>query len=265
MVIKIGCVTHFYNEELLLPGWINWHREMFDFCYLLDHSSTDRSAEIIKELAPPNWKIIPSRLTDFDASANDREVSETENLMKDVDKPDWIITLNTTELIFTPLIRERIEAHSKLAPDIQAFGMRSVCLVDLEPNDSLDVLEHGTGYVDYENDVNAARRWRYIHNWLWGKYHLGRHATDLVNTTCPELLITYWQFAPFPNCKKRKQQINSRRSPHDLAVGNGVQHGNLADDEGFQRVYQEEAARSFNLLDFPLYKEYYDYWKSTPQ
>lgn len=259
--MKLGCVTHFFNEELLLPAWINWHKEMFDFVYLLDHQSTDKSVEIIKTLAPKHWKVIPSRLTDFNAGANDAEVSETETLMKNTDKPDWIITLNITEFIFSPSIRERVEALSKLAPDIQAFGMRSVCLVDLEPNDSLDLLEHRTGYVDYEKGVNGSRRWRYIHNWLWGKYHLGRHYTDLVNTTCPELLIAYWQFAPYPNCKQRKQQIVTRIPPSDRAVGNGIQHINLETDEGFYRVYEEERARSYDLFEFPLYKEYYEYWR----
>lgn len=260
MAIKLGLVTHFYNEELLLPEWIRWHKPLFDVVYCLDHQSTDRSVGIIKELAP-DWKIIPSRLVEFDAAGNDAEVSETEHLMKDVEAPDWIVTLNITEIIFTPNFRERIEAYSKLAPDIQAFGMRSFCLVDPEPNSSTSLLDHNFGYVDFERGVNAARRWRFIHNWLWGNYHLGRHGTNLIHTTCPELLIAYWQFAPYPDCKQRKQQIDARRPESDKLGGRGVQHGAVATDQGFQHVYNLDVERSFNLFDFPLYKEYYDYWE----
>jgi hypothetical protein len=233
---------------------------LFEVAYLLDHQSTDRSVEIIRELAP-HWKIIPSYLTEFSASANDREVSETEHKMKLEEAPDFIVTLNITEIIFTPNFKERLQLLSTLAPDIQAFGMRSVCLVDPEPNESTKLLDRHYGYVDYERGVQGARRWRYIHNWLWGNYELGRHGTLLKHTNCPELLIAYWQFAPFPDCKQRKQQIDTRRPTYDKINGLGAQHGIVATEEGFQRIYKEELSRSFNLLDFPLYKEYYDYWK----
>lgn len=260
--MKLGLLTHFFNEELLLPEWIKWHKDLFDVVWLLDHQSTDRSDSIIKELAP-EWKIIPSKMTEFDASWLDREVSETEHQMKLEEKPDWIVTLNITEIIFTPNFRERLEAHHKLAPDIQAFGMRSFCLVDPEPNDSTNLLDHTNGYVDFENGVNGARRWRFIHNWLWGNYQLGRHGTALSHTTCPELLIAYWQLAPYPKCKQRKQQIASRMpiGGHDRNVGNGFQHIRVETDAGFNSLYEEERARSFNLLDFPLYREYYEYWR----
>jgi hypothetical protein len=257
---KIGLVSHIYNEELLLPTWLEWHKPLVDYMYLIDHSSTDRSVSIIKELAP-EAKIITSWVPDYDASGVDRQVSEVEHLMKEEVAPDWIISLNTSEFLFTPNLREKLECLSTLAPDIQAFGMRSVVLVDKEENNSLDLLDHNWGYVDFENGVNGSRRWRYIHNWLWGNYHLGRHGTALTHTHCPELLILYAQFMPFPLCKERKAQQGDRRSDHDKAVGNGHQHGVCSTDSGLMQMYNEEVARSFNLLDFPLYKEYYGVWR----
>lgn len=256
--MKIGLVSHYFNEELLLPQWIKWHLPMVDCTYLIDHQSTDESNNIIRELAP-DWKIIPSRLDCFDAIANDREVSEVEHLMKDNEAPDWIITLNITETIFTPNLKDRLKLLSTQAPDIQAFGMRSFCMVDPAPNDSLDVLDHQYGYVDYERGVNSARRWRFIHNWLWGNYELGRHGTVLRHTTCPELLIAYWQFAPYPKIRDRKLAVQTRIPQSDKDKGFGFQH--LQTEESLTKVYELDVARSYDLNEFPLYKEYADYWR----
>lgn len=260
MAIKIHIVTHCWNEELLMPGWVKWHKALNpDSVTVIDHYSTDRTVGIIKELAP-DWNIIPTRLEWFAAGPLDHEVSEVEASLP-TSPEDWKITLNTTEYLWTPSLRERLQLASQQAPHLQAFGARSVSLVDLEPNDSLDPAEHITGYIDYERGVHGARRWRYIHNQDYGHYHLGRHGVDLPATEMPDWFILHWHFAPFPLCKNRKQSINSRRPPGDVALGLGVQHGAVSTDEGFQRVYEEERARSFNLLDFPLYREYYEAWR----
>ena len=53
-------ISHFFNEEFLLPYWIQQHAPMFDMAILLDYNSTDRSLEIIRREAPSTWKTVPS-------------------------------------------------------------------------------------------------------------------------------------------------------------------------------------------------------------
>lgn len=260
MAIKLGIVAQIHNEELLIGAWLDWHMPIADYFYLILHNCTDKTEEIIKEKCP-GAKLFYSDSPHFDAGEMDRNVSQAETLMKQELNPDWILALNPTEFIFTPNFKEELEDYSLAIPDIQAFGMRSFSLVDLEPNDSLDLLDHTEGYVDYERGVHGARRWRFVHNQSWGHYELGRHGTGHRHITCPELLLAYWQFAPYPLCKKRKQQVGPMIQGWDRQVGNGFQHLAIEQDEGFYRVYGEECARSYNLLDFPLYKEYYDIWR----
>lgn len=258
--MKLGLVAHMYQEELLLPQWVKWHREIFDVATIIDHHSKDNSISIVRELAP-HWKVISSRNERFDAYDNDREVSETEHKLKEEEAPDWMMALNITEQIFTPCLKEKLKLLSNQAPDIQAFGMRSFCMVDPAPNDSLNVLRHSYGYMDYEKGINGARRWRFIHNWLWGNYELGRHGTALRHTTCPELLIAYWQLAPYPLCRERKLQIKAKAVPEQLAAGLGQQHN--IDGAGLDRVYRLDVERSYNLNELPLYREYADYWRGA--
>ena len=50
--MKTTVITHFWNEEILLPYWLKHHLELFDHGILINYRSTDKSVEIIKELAP---------------------------------------------------------------------------------------------------------------------------------------------------------------------------------------------------------------------
>ena len=53
-------VTHFRNEELLLPFFIIHHAPMFDQVIAIDYNSTDRSIDLFKDYAPSSLKIVPS-------------------------------------------------------------------------------------------------------------------------------------------------------------------------------------------------------------
>jgi len=73
-------ICHFYNEEYLLPWWLKHHLSLFDYGILIDHGSTDRSADICRELAP-HWRLVRSRLSHFDAYLTDLEVMNYEQEM----------------------------------------------------------------------------------------------------------------------------------------------------------------------------------------
>jgi len=70
-------ICHFYNEEFLLPWWLNHHRSIFDHGIMINYHSTDRSVEIIRELCP-TWEIRYSRNIDFHAEKIDLEVMDYE-------------------------------------------------------------------------------------------------------------------------------------------------------------------------------------------
>lgn len=260
MAIRLHIVSHVRNEELLMPGWVKWHQQFQpDSVTIIDHNSTDRTVGIIKELAP-TWNVIPTRLEWFAAGPLDHEVSEVEASLP-TSPEDWKITLNATEYLWTPDLRTRLELVSRQAPHLQAFGARSISLVDLEQNDSLDPLQHTEGYIDYERGVVGSRRWRYIHNQDYGHYHLGRHGVDLPATEMPDWFILHWQLAPYPLCRERKLAIQTRIPDYpDKQMGFGIQH--IQTPESLDQLYISECARSYNLFENEIYYNYYCYWKN---
>jgi hypothetical protein len=60
-------ISHFYNEEYLLPWWLEHHKKIAPFGVMIDYHSTDRSVEIIKSICP-HWEIRTTRNESFDAA-----------------------------------------------------------------------------------------------------------------------------------------------------------------------------------------------------
>ena len=48
IIITTTVISHFYNEEYLLPWWLAHHTKLFDHGILINKGSTDRSVEICK-------------------------------------------------------------------------------------------------------------------------------------------------------------------------------------------------------------------------
>lgn len=89
--MKKTLLCHFYNEEWMLPWFLNHHKQIFDHGVMIDYHSTDRSVDIIREICP-TWDIIPSRNQDFQADKIDIEVNDIESRID-----GWKICLNVTE------------------------------------------------------------------------------------------------------------------------------------------------------------------------
>ncbi len=91
--IRTTLISHFYNEEYLLPWWLMHHTKLFDHGILINRGSTDRSVEICRQFAP-NWEVRDSKVPEFDAILVDQEVMDIE---KEVN--GWKMVLNTTEFL----------------------------------------------------------------------------------------------------------------------------------------------------------------------
>ncbi|WP_162177859.1 glycosyltransferase family 2 protein, partial [Bacillus gaemokensis] len=93
MLITTTLISHFYNEEYLLPWWLMHHTKLFDHGILINRGSTDRSVEICRQFAP-HWEVRNSKVPEFDAILVDQEVMEIET-----EVTGWKMVLNTTEFL----------------------------------------------------------------------------------------------------------------------------------------------------------------------
>lgn len=262
--MKTLLISHFYNEELLLPSWCLHHRDMFDVAVVIDHSSTDKSCEIIEKLCP-NWIKVRSKLSQFDCAATDQEVMFYERQYPD----HWKLCLNTTEFLWTRYLDMRIDEFMSFYPDTEAFGMSSFCLVDSpkqsKGGDGFDgyftvpfYLGKTWGYKDQPFGFNVSRFRRFIHRGLDGQYDVGRHSTKLSSTNTEALHILHATYSPWPYCRERKLQIQGKMPESDKAQGKGVQH--IVSPEQLNARYLQHLGVSKDLLEYHEFRGPYEHF-----
>ena len=253
-------VSHFFNEEYLLPWWLKHHVALFDHGVLIDHGSSDRSADICRELAP-HWRLVRSRLTHFDAYLTDFEVMGFEQEL-----PGWKMALNVTEFLLPAQPLDEYQRHlSSLgrqgcaatgmlvvdsAPESPASPERPLALDKHVVVDDNAITEPaararlGIGHIPFRN--------RFFHCLPVGMYHPGRHCSfhpdSLFRFT--DLFVLHYGFAPWnANTIRRKLQIASKLVPADLQRGWGSQHTKSVDQ--LTATFQSLLPLAQDLAQFP--------------
>ena len=220
-------ISHFYNEEYLLPWWLNHHREYFNHGIMINYASTDKSVNIIKQICP-DWSVIDSRNKFFDAKLIDEEVMDIE-----YNVTGWKTCLNITEfLVGDYSIMNNTLDQEILVPCFIMVDSQP----EIEPIYSKTLIEQKYHGIHYHGRDPLARRPRLIHNKKRVEYPLGRHYPDY-NTD--KLKVLWYGWSPFnKKTLDRKLQIQNRIPEADKIRGFGSQH--IADEKKLKIIFKEE-------------------------
>jgi hypothetical protein len=177
----ITLISHFYNEEFLLPYWLRHHRNLFDHGIMINYQSTDASCDIIKELVP-EWELINTRNTEGWVYPDniDREVMEIEEKLP---LNTWKMALNTTEFIFHNNLRNYLTDFDNKHPGINGVRTNGLCPISkpedkdkpADPSRHL-ILQETYDWVEGDGGTHIGRR-RLLHRHSHGNYVTGRHET----------------------------------------------------------------------------------------
>ena len=259
-------ITHFYNEEYLLPFWINHHKKLFDYGIMINYHSTDRSLEICKELCPPHWKIVDSINYDFNSRSCDDEVKYHESTVD-----GFKIALTITEFLFTPMALNDIN-HHMLLNNINYIQTTGVCMVDMFPDDLptydrplIEQKHHGMirNYTDpvYNMDKNTYDHFysRSYHNDICGKYSAGRHwLMDCESTKVDYIFTLKYKYCPWNEFTiKRIQQFASKIPFVDINYNIGVPH--LQTENQHQYVHNHFLMTAHDLKEDTKFLNAYNY------
>lgn len=246
-------ISHFYNEEYLLPWWLEHHKKYFDYGLMINYNSTDRSVEIIKDICP-DWQIVDSINEQFDALCVDSEVSYYEEQI-----PGWKIALNTTEFLFGNynLLNE---SDDKIEHYIPSF-----CFIDDKnqnyPDTNIPLYKQIANGIDYVDDP-MLRKLRCLHNTQL-TYPVGRHFLNY-DQTSENFVIFNYGFAPWnEHIIARKLQIQHRIPISDKLRNWGAEHHNynkgLTKENLYDILNETYRPQSKNLSD--RMKKYLEYNK----
>ena len=249
-------ISHFYNEEFLLPYWLEHHTKLFDHGVMIDYQSTDRSVEIIRDLAP-NWEIRPSRNNEFDAYSLDAEVMDIEQEIK-----GWKMCLNTTEFLIHHDLRSDVVEFEKVLPGYIGMQTAGIWMVDAphEFNQPVDgqplFFQRHYGWFEPVPSAGGSRH-RLLHRAETGRYYTGRHWTAHKEVAYrPEMFCAWFGWSPYPQVKQRKMQIQTRIPRTHIGTALGIEHQISSEqmDANFH-IYSNSAV---DLLEDPIYKNAID-------
>lgn len=222
--MKKTLLCHFYNEQWMLPWFLNHHKQIFDHGVMIDYHSTDHSVDVIREICP-TWDIVTSRNPDFQADTIDTEVNDIE---RDID--GWKICLNVTEqLIGDYTVMDTSAVDELYVP--------SIFMIDVEyktraANPDFALYEqyyHGFSFRDSDRDF-LERRSRRLHrtntpyptNSTRECMAPGRHYNMYSDV---DLAILYYGWCPFDQGQlNRKLQIQTQIPLIDRQLNRGFHH-----------------------------------------
>jgi len=225
-------ITHFYNEEYLLPRWLEHHKKYFNDGVLIDYGSTDRSVEICREICP-TWQVFPSGYQYFDAEDCDREVMFYERQI-----PGWRIALTVTEFL---MAKDPVSFMPEIGARMQ-WLIPGIRFTKWDPDGTLDpnkpLWEQISTGVSYHTNIRA-HSCRSLHNFNDINYRnadgggvaAGRHF--LYPNTDDILIFHYAHAIVGEPMLKRRLQIQTKISTHDRDAELGKHH--FIDENGLNR------------------------------
>lgn len=256
-------VTHFFNEEYLLPWWLRHHLQLFDHGILINHGSTDSSCDVIRNIAP-DWLLVNSTLPYFNAYMTDFEVMQYERGIS-----GWKVALTVSEFLISEIPLQKIEAMID-ARKMEGFSCTGFIAVDNDPskppsNTKSLLIQKAWGFNENEvvENPKTAQRWalggpyhnRFYHRSEVGMYQPGRHRSFHPHSSnrLSNVMVLHFGYSPWTaEFKRRKMQIGARLDPRDVQRGLGKHH--LWDIEVLEAQYARALSVSVNLMNVPKFR-----------
>lgn len=240
--MKFTVLTNVFNEEYLLPFWLEHHRKIFDHGIVIDYRSTDSSMEIVRNMCP-TWEIRTTRNSHFDAQDIDTEFMDIEQGLE-----GYKMVLNTTEFLIT-----KDDIRSLVMDDVnKAYAIQ--CLTACSAKDDIYPSTLPDFLSGVERVETKRRCMRLLHSHPHGAYSIGRHVPRLPITDTILAYVVWFGFYPWNHLLlARKLQIKSNIPERDRQAGLGFHHFWGIEQQLEQRNLY--ASESVAITDVPALSE----------
>jgi len=223
---NLNVISHIYNEEYLLPFWLEYHSTIFDYGIIIDYCSTDDSIKIINKFCP-NWKIIKTRNVNADGTPNfDAHLIDTEVMDLEKTIEGFKICMCATEFIVFEKETKEDLINSLVEGNVYNIFSYSMCnkIDGFYPKNTIEFFENMTHLGGHLN-----RGYRYLHSEKFLNYGVGRHSYHGIShdKTVATNQIYMLHMRDYPWNKemvKRRFQIQKNIPESDKRAGLGYHH-----------------------------------------
>lgn len=218
-------LTHFYNEEFLLPWWLEHHKKYFDFGVLIDWGSTDRSVEIIRDICP-HWQVHGSKFEKFDSHHLEWEMMGYE---RQIPSGFWRLSIPVAEFLVGDIL-----GLSQPVEERQQWIIPTLVFSEFNPTGKLDParkLWEQVRFGVHYRDLASHNAWqcRSFHNYNDIFYHAGRHFSN--ENTDRAMIFKFSNVLVGPEMIARKLQVQTKVSDFDRKTHAAVTHTSVDANE----------------------------------
>jgi len=228
---KLTVLTNVYNEEYLLPFWLEHHKGLFDHGIVVDYRSTDSSLDIVRRICP-TWEIRTTKNSHFDAQNIDAEFMEIEQTV-----PGYKIVLNTTEFLLG------VSDLRTLLPETDMNAYPLQCLTAISSRVGTYPADRQELFSEIERVEPVRRVIRTVHSHPHGNYPVGRHHPGVPVTGHLPVYVMWFGFHPWnEKILQRKLQIKHNIPERDKRSGAGFHHfWGVQEQEQQRALYTRES------------------------
>jgi hypothetical protein len=248
----ITVISHIYNEEYLLPFWLEHHKNIFNHGIFLDYNSTDKTREIIKKICPL-WEIRNSKNDKFDGFLVDEEVKEVESTID-----GYKIVLNITEFII-PLK----PIHECIDNNIDCYAIQTYIPIAEEYKYPKTLYEFMNGFDYINTNIVYRPSYRFLHKFKPAPYlYIGRHVINANYKIFDDIVLLWCGYYPMnEDMLLRKTQFAIKQSSRDIITKVGGAHQWNRDKilQVYHSILTDEETKKINF-----YNELNNYRKNYP-
>lgn len=125
--MKIHAHVLCYNEEKMLPFFLDYYSQFCEKIFVYDNISTDNSVDIAGR-----FKKVPVQIFQFDSEGelrDDYHISLKQNMYKQYSRDaDWVMVLDMDEFVYHPNLLEKLQEYKEAGvtyPRIKGYQMVS--------------------------------------------------------------------------------------------------------------------------------------------
>lgn len=242
--MKKTVTLHFYNEEYMLPWWLNHHKKIFDHGILINYHSTDRSLEVIQEICP-EWTVVTSRNQDFGVTNLDSELIDIESTID-----GWRMSLSVTEfLVGNYDLMDEIPRNQLIIPTVTFIDWNPTGTMD----HSIELWKQNSKVITYITDPHF-RLARSAHNYPVAYPIGGRHFRDI--NTHDLAIFHFGNCITSPEMLQRRLQIQHKIPAGDKANRWGHNHfgwyaeDRILNEDRLIEYYEQEKHKITDVKEF---------------
>lgn len=223
--MKITLYTICYNEQEMLPYFLNHYSKMVDKIVVYDNYSTDNSRQILESFKDCEIEII-----DYDTNNQYSEESQTNlrnNCWKNDTDSNYIIVVDIDEIIYHPNFREFLSSNKNI-DCFKPIGYDMIC--DDVPTDHskqiYEIVKTGTLNTMYSKVALFRRENISETNFKYGS-HLSSFLgikTLMVHESKGDLKLLHYKCLSYEYVVKKHSDYSKRRSEFSKKNGLGFHY-----------------------------------------